>query len=174
MSIKNITPYFPKDKNKTLMFKQALDRIRIKIFPSTWSITEPYFWRDIRNPIFSEPIKYYGLSKQGWYSAFIRCDDVEHQNEIDAKADILFGLYYLPTNLDNIPNWSEDTPIMCVDSAFFGMYNKQIFIDNRLVRTYRPDTNTWNSGQTFWIQGTKKNGIDDFLQPLDIYPPIPM
>lgn len=162
-------------KYKFSIFKQVLDRIRIKVYTTLpWSLSEPSFIRTFNEPDFNEPIKYYGVSVFSWYSAVARCDDSQFMSQIDARADIVFGLYYCPYNsqADNITGWGDD-PVFAFDTYLAGAFNKQIYFDNFLVRTYRPNAETWNAGQTFWLRGIRNpDGSVDFTNSTEFYPPI--
>lgn len=93
--------------------------------------------RDMRDKPFSNGIEYYGRSRLGYYSAFIRIDDVALSDQIDCKADVLFGMYYSPDNSEDYANHWGNVPIMVVDGAMFGAYNKDLLVNDRVVYTYR-------------------------------------
>lgn len=115
-------------------FKAVLDRIKIRIYTGSGVID-----RDLRDPIFGEPPKYYPLKMgMGWDSLFCRIDDVEKAEWIDAKADVLCGMYHAEHNADDGANHWGDVPVVVCDMAFFGAYKKELVIDGQVRYTYNP------------------------------------
>lgn len=151
-------------KYKVSVFNQLLLRLKSKVYPSSsWSNTDPSYFRTFLESDFNEPVKYYGKCKNGWYSAVARADDCQTADEVDSDCDIVIGFYYDTVNVDNIPGWPANNPIMAMDTYFAGLYNKQLYLDAQLLRTYRPDPNTWNAGATLWIKGdVDTNGEGNF------------
>jgi hypothetical protein len=145
-----------------VQFNQALDRIRVKIYPNQG---EPVL-RDIRNEPFSNGLEYMGQAPQGWKVLFIRCDDMVDPTMINGKAQIIFGLYWSPTNVDAMaPNdpWG-DVPIMGIDTGCFGAWKKDIIIDGIVKSTYDP--NLGNGARSFWLEGLATSTEDDFSHVL--------
>jgi hypothetical protein len=116
----------------TKIFNDVLDRTKILIHAPTGTLV-----RDLRQAPFSEGLKGYGLSKMGWHSAFIRVDDAETGDLIDAKADVIFGMYYSEHNADDVANHWGDVPVIVVDGAMFGAYAKDLQVDGRTVYSYK-------------------------------------
>jgi hypothetical protein len=115
------------------IFSDVLDRTKVLIYAPTGTLV-----RDLRQAPFSEGLKGYGLSKLGWHSAFVRIDDAETADLIDAKADVIFGMYYSEHNVDDSANHWGDVPVMVVDGAMFGAYAKDLQVDGRTVYSYSP------------------------------------
>jgi hypothetical protein len=126
------------------VFTQILDRTKILIHTPNGDIL-----RDLRETPYSAGLIEYGRSKYGWYSAFIRLDDAESPDFVDAKADILMGMYYCETNVEAEANgWSPDTPVVIVDGAVFGSYSKDLLVDNKVVYSYIANLGSTGS---FWL-----------------------
>ena len=126
------------------VFDNILDRTKVLIHTPNGDIL-----RDLRETPYSAGLIEYGRSKYGWYSAFIRLDDAESPDFVDAKADILMSMYYCETNVEAEANgWSPDTPVMIVDGAVFGSYSKDLLVDNKVVYSYIA---TVGSTGSFWL-----------------------
>jgi hypothetical protein len=143
-----------KNKGAKAVFERVLDRTKVLIHTNSGDIL-----RDLRTGPFSTGLTYYGKSKLGWYSAFIRLDDAESADLIDAKADVLMGMYYAESNVESTANgWAADTPIMVVDGVMFGAYRKELLVDGKVVYSYRPGVGS------FWLHYNLKTGEGKVVQ----------
>lgn len=133
-----------KEKLKWAIFDAILNRTRILIHSNAGDII-----RDLRDEPYSTGVTYYGRSGLGWWSAVVLCDDVETPEAIDAKADVLFAMYYAEHNPEDAVNHWGDVPVVIVDGCFHGSYAKEVLVDGNSIFKRRG---------AFWLHYNLKTG----------------